>query len=93
MSRPLGKRTGSSVTRGLLASRSRNPSVSRPLLEAVLLWRDLTLPLSILLDSGADDSVVEISIITINIQSHTNYINLVYIIITLERTVFILPVS
>ena len=38
-------------------------------------------------------SVVEISIITINIQSHTNYINLVYIIITLEGTVYILPVT
>ena len=38
-------------------------------------------------------TVVEISIITINIQSHTNYINLVNIIITLEGTVFILPVS
>jgi hypothetical protein len=37
--------------------------------------------------------VVEISIITINIQSHTNYINLVYIIITLEGTVYILPVT
>ena len=38
-------------------------------------------------------TVVEISIITINTQSHTNYINLVYIIIKLEGTVFILPVS
>ena len=38
-------------------------------------------------------TVVEISIITINIQSHTNYINLVYIIITLEGTVYILPLT
>uniref|UniRef100_A0A8C5BEF0 Uncharacterized protein n=1 Tax=Gadus morhua TaxID=8049 RepID=A0A8C5BEF0_GADMO len=38
-------------------------------------------------------TVVEISIITINIQSHTNYINLVYIIIIFEGTVYILPVT
>ena len=63
MSRLLGKRTGSSVTRGLMASRSRNPSVSRHLLEAVLLWRDQTLPLSILLDSGADDSFIDLDLV------------------------------
>ena len=59
MSFPLGKRTGLPVTRGILASRSRNPSVSRPLLEAVLLWQDQTLPLSILLDSGADENFID----------------------------------
>ena len=47
------------VSRGILASRSRNPSVSRPLLEAVLLWQDQVLPLSILLDSGADESFID----------------------------------
>ena len=59
MSRPLGKRTCSSVTRGILASRSRNSSVSRPLLEAFLLCQNQTLLLSILLDSGADDSFID----------------------------------
>ena len=33
--------------------------MSRPLLEAVLLWQDQTLPLSILLDSGADESFID----------------------------------
>ena len=59
MSLTLGKRTGSSVTRGILASRSRNPSVSRLLLEAVLLRQDQTLQLSILLESGADESFID----------------------------------
>ena len=59
MSLSSGKRTGSPVTRGILASRSRNPSVSRPLLEAVLLWQDQTHPLSILLNSGADESFID----------------------------------
>ena len=57
-SRP-GKGTGSPVTRGILASRALDPSVSRPLLCATLLWQDQTFPLSILLDSGADESFID----------------------------------
>ena len=59
MSPSLGKRMGLPVTQGILASRSHNPLVSRPLLEAALLWQDQTLPLSILLDSGADESFID----------------------------------
>ena len=54
-----GKGTGSPVTRGILASRALDPSVSRPLLCATLLWQDQTFPLSILLDSGADESFID----------------------------------
>ena len=57
-SRP-GRGTGPPVTRGILASRALDPSVSRPLLCAILLWQDQTFPLSILLDSGADESFID----------------------------------
>ena len=56
-SRP-GKRAASPVTRGILASRALDPSVSRPLLCATLLWQDQAFPLTILLDSGADESFI-----------------------------------
>ena len=49
----------SPVARGVLTSRALNPSVSRLLLDAALLWRDQTLPLAILLDSGADESFID----------------------------------
>ena len=54
-----GKRAGSPVTQGILASRALDPSVSRPLLCATLLWQDQTSPLTILLDSGADESFID----------------------------------
>ena len=57
-SRP-GKGAGSPVTRGILVSRALDPSVSRPLLCATLLWQDQTSPLTILLDSGADESFID----------------------------------
>ena len=40
-------------------SRALDPSVSRPLLCATLLWHDQTSPLTILLDSGADESFID----------------------------------
>ena len=46
-------------TWGILASRALDPSVSRPLLCATLLWQDQTFPLTILLDSGADESFID----------------------------------
>ena len=48
MSLSFGKRAGSPVTRGILVSRALDPSVSRPLLCATLLWQDQTSPLTIL---------------------------------------------
>ena len=45
MSLSLWKIMGSPVTRGILVSRSPNSSVSRPLLEAVLLWQEQTISL------------------------------------------------
>ena len=40
-------------------SRALDPSVSRPLLCATLLWQDQTSPLTILLDSEADESFID----------------------------------
>ena len=59
MSLSTGKRAGSPVTRGILVSRALDPSVSRPLLCATLLWQDQTAPLTILLDSSADESFID----------------------------------
>ena len=59
MSLSSGKRAGSPVTWGILASHALDPSVSCPLLCATLLWQDQTSPLTILLDSGADESFID----------------------------------
>ena len=57
-SRP-GKGAGSPVTRGVLVSHALDPSVFRPLLCATLLRQDQTSLLTILLDSGADESFID----------------------------------
>ena len=71
------KRAGSPVTRGILASRSLDPSVSCPLLCATLLWQDQTSPLTILLDSGADESFIDREVVhqlgidTVPLEGHS----------------------
>ena len=59
MSLSPGKRAGSPVTRGILASHALDPSVSRPLLRATLLRQHQAFPITILLDSGADESFID----------------------------------
>ena len=58
-----GKGAGSPVTWGILVSRALDPSDSRPLLCATLLWQDQTSPLTILLDSGADESFIDLKLV------------------------------
>lgn len=63
------KRTGSSCDRGALMSRTTTSitSPTRIQLQGVLSWRLQTLPLQVLVDSGSDDSFIDISIVN---QTH-----------------------